>query len=212
MSTATLPPDWPPKNARLPDLSGLYPNISLLHLMGRLLGGAPRDRMTGALILNFVRLVDKAVRSYEAARKDLDAFRHGDLNLTALMSATSHIETCVGSCCRANRLAIGLDKVTEHAAIPAATPAPPYLRDDPVRDLRNAIEHMDERIEKGQLTEDQLPLCVVLTNVGIMLSDSRISYADLADRIRALHAVAERVAHYQEEGPESVDPPENDRP
>src|SRR4051794_38750664 len=99
-------PGWPPMNPQMPDLSGLNPTLILLPSLGRLLGGGPRDPMTFELIMNFVRLVDKAVTSYEGARQDLEAVSRGSPGIASLMRATSQMETCVVACRRAYGFAI----------------------------------------------------------------------------------------------------------
>jgi hypothetical protein len=184
----------------MPDLSSLHPKLILLHSLNRILGGGPRDQKTAELVMNFVRLVDKTVTSYGSARQDLEAFRQDRQSLSSLMSATSHLETCLSAYARAVRLVNGLAKVAP-SSIPTSAGVPRYDKGKPYVALRNSIQHLDERIEKGRIDSVESPLCLVLANDRIRLAGLEYPYAEFANRIREQHALAGSIAHYPDQPP-----------
>src|SRR5688572_26977992 len=64
-----------PERYDMPDLSGLFPKNSLNLILRALTGQEPVTTISGRpLWVNFVRLTDKAIHEYEAARAQLIEF------------------------------------------------------------------------------------------------------------------------------------------
>lgn len=86
------------QECRLPDLSGLEKLIPVL--IAHLFVGDGLNREQGLLKRDFVRLVDKAIREYEAARTAIVAqIQKGGALYT--IAFTDHFETCVNAINRA---------------------------------------------------------------------------------------------------------------
>src|SRR5207248_1011434 len=68
----TRPPPWPPQENLMPDLSALVNKRILTVVVSRFVGGGPSTWTTSALMMNFVRLVDKVIRDYQATRGALE--------------------------------------------------------------------------------------------------------------------------------------------
>jgi hypothetical protein len=66
-----------------------------------------------------------------------------------------------------------------------------------IRDMRNAIQHLDEKVTKGMIHKGE-PVCLVPEMQGVRLGNFNISYQELASWIRELHYLAGEVTHYKE--------------
>jgi hypothetical protein len=70
--------------------------------------------------------------------------------------------------------------------------------------IRNAMHHLDEKIEHGKIDALESPLCLILANDSVRITSREYSYAELAARLRDLHGLAEVLAHYQQSSPGAV--------
>ena len=153
-----------------------------------------------AYITSFIRILDKTIHEYDQSRKELQAYI-GSANKTMLiMKAVSHLETCVNSLRRCLRL---LDRMKTfnlgdsdearlfRRSVQATSRAVP--------DVRNAIEHMDEKIARGEVTEGQ-PIALMISEVGdrACIAGEEILFSDLASTIRKLHAFAVQLCDYRD--------------
>ncbi len=99
----------------------------------------------------FIRLVDKAVKEYREARKVfLDEVAEHGRHLRFYLF-TDHIETCINAASRLFKLLEGIRSEKE---------APNFSRElrrlvekhgEFVKDVRNTVEHMDERSQRVEL-------------------------------------------------------------
>ena len=64
-------------------------------------------------------------------------------------------------------------------------------------EIRNAVEHMDERIRKGLVVDELIGLWI--DDDGIELSGQKISFDELAEWMRELHGLSELLAAYHEQ-------------
>ena len=67
--------------------------------------------------------------------------------------------------------------------IPASSGIP---SDNPFPAIRNAIEHMDERIEDGCIDSLESPMCLLLTDDLVRIARVELPYAKLAASIKQL--------------------------
>ena len=87
----------------LPPVDHLSNNGSLNVVLDRTLGGGPpgfpQSRSALGLLSNFVRLVDKSLREYDAARAELIFYvepHEGTLRTSPYIRAVDQMENCVG--------------------------------------------------------------------------------------------------------------------
>jgi hypothetical protein len=65
-----------------------------------------------------------------------------------------------------------------------------------VRRLRNAMQHMDERISKGRAGENIAPIGLNVKSESIELDHIEIYHSELAAWIQQIHKIAERLISY----------------
>lgn len=190
---------WPTR-CEMPDLSGLFAKTSLDVALNRMFcGGGPKDPTSYALLMNFNRVVDILIEDYEAARRSMQEATQatGDVPLHALLSAIGHFESCVTNTLRAIRFAQRLRNKSRGVIVPRKLSVLAGVVEQRVRDLRNAIEHLD-----GQVTGDDWkpgnPLCLMAHESRIELAGLAIGYSELAQWITDLHALAADTAQYKE--------------
>ena len=103
------PGRWPPRRCEMPDLSGLRKKIVLDLILNWLFRGRrPLGQKPDALVNSFIRLVDKVVLEYEAARLSLLEYVSAPRGvMSPLFNAAGHLENCLNSLKRAIRFADG---------------------------------------------------------------------------------------------------------
>jgi hypothetical protein len=186
--------------ARLPSVDHMFNQGMLNVILDRTFGGppagVPRERPGVGLFNNLVRLTDKALREYDAARFELidylrgrdDIPRQRGVRTSPYIRAVDHMENVIsalarGLSSRARLQALGFGR--DAPRIPAA------LQQDVVR-LRDMIEHADDRLTKGstrpsrQPFKDQEPYAVRLENDWAWMGDWKIDYRDLVTLITYL--------------------------
>jgi len=187
----------------MPDLADLapVPVISYYMLKFTFHGtGTSNSRVHLAYITSFIRILDKAICEYHQSRKQLQAYIESANKTILIMKAVSHLETCVHSLRRClhlferiKQLCIGdsgkqrlLRRVIQSK-----------LRS--VRDVRDAIEHMDELIAKNEVAAGQ-PIALMISEVGdrASIAGREILFSDLVSIIRKFHAFAVQLCDYAE--------------
>lgn len=153
-----------------------------------------------------MRLVDKAVYEYQKARDTLvagvDDWNHPVEDMVKrgkLFKLTDHTENCINAVRRLLQL---LDRIKSDSGAPIIDrmqrkSIETYSRS--VKDVRDTIEHMDERIHKDQLGEDK-PIVLKLSDQGdrVEIGDTYITFNDLAQTIRKLHEIAARLLEHSD--------------
>jgi hypothetical protein len=180
------------------DLSDLYPELvrdrGLLELLAHVTGRRARG---GRLAAGYVRLVDKAVVEYQAARAALAEFERNHSSRSNAR-VQSHLETCIQSLNRALRFLEAMRGQGERRT--DGSPLIPRPRDlailaDPVRgrirNFRDAIEHYEEHLLKGKLpgAGSSAPY-FDFESRDIVLGPHRIGASELAGWLRSAYAVA----------------------
>ena len=67
----------------------------------------------------------------------------------------------------------------------------------PITGMRNAIQHLENRIKKGEIADGQ-SLALLPSENELELGVHRIPYANLAEWLTELHALSDRLAHYRD--------------
>ncbi len=189
-----------PRAVQMPDLSALTTPVALAHILNVTLRGAGvRDYAGRVYLIGFIRMVDKAVFEYEAARLALEQYIASENKTSLMFRAVAHLETCVNSTRRALRFhdhmknyqpAPNIDGITQRALASYGASIPK---------IRNAIEHMDDWVACGQVREgDPVALMVSEQGDAISISTERLSFQTLATLFQRLHALTMELADYHE--------------
>jgi hypothetical protein len=193
---------WPTR-CEMPDPSGLFSKTSIDVALNRMFcGGGPRDGTSHALLMNFNRVVDLLIADYEAARESLIAATEmtGGLPLPAFLRAISNFENCVTTATRAIHFGQRLSKRSRGEIIPRKLAVLSKSVEDRVREMRNAIEHLDGQITDGTLKSGGAH-CLMPKEDRIELAGHLICFAELAEWVRELHGLATATAQYKEAAP-----------
>jgi hypothetical protein len=195
---------WPPSSNEMPSLDD-YPAAQLLRFVAAssFEGSGWLTPAEHALSANLARLADKAVREYRAASDCLTAFveaRHSwepsflapeeSMSVegqTQLLRAADHIENCI----EAVRRAEGFFDTAAFKAV--TTPEQQAMLRDlhrEVHDMRNAIQHAEERLEFGKVPPGE-PVFIAVTTHGVYFAGEHVLYGELAALVMMLWMAAE---------------------
>ena len=174
-----------PALGRLPTNQVLDMLLNLL-LRGPAISGHP----DGAWWTNLVRLTDKSVREYEAARTELnDWVGSGSNTWSPLFRGIDHLENCVTSTHRAALFAGRLDAAGHPGFSRVATPR----QQDTLRLVRNHIEHMDDKLIKSQVAVGDSVMITPLRK-RLEIGTQRLQWRDLSGVITKLVGAVERAS------------------
>lgn len=184
-----MTPQW-----QLPDLSDLTTRTALDHFMNTVFRNAGTgDSQADILLKSFLRLVDKAVREYELARHEAES---AGGNVLSLVRASGHLENCITSMKRSLRFAKVL--FCSKAKIPKPKNLSVFSSHakNTLTELRDALEHNDERIVRGKLSP-QDALTPYLNGSLLELAGSSVSTAELTSWLRQLHDFGAKLSDYR---------------
>ena len=192
---------WPPDTCEMPDLSNLNPklilNLAALRFTGKYNLADPK---TYRLVMSYLRLLDKLVDEYHRTRNTLTEFvtTPGDV-MSPLIFATNHCESLLTTMVRVikvgNRIRKDRNGPPIAKKIPVLTDAAVWTR---VNDMRCAIEHIDDEIAgNGNTWNPDEPSLVILKKDRLFLIGQEITYAELAEWVRQLHAVGTDLSTYE---------------
>lgn len=191
-----------PKECRMPEISDLKISTLAQYIVGQLVGaGKGIDRHIEDYRKNFVRLVDKAVYEYNEARNAVVA-QIKDKQATIYVTViTNHLENCINAVKRSLNL---LDRIRHHQRAPFIMDRTTYrainFYSDEVKDIRDTIEHIDERIAKDEIKNCPVALDISEDASKATIGDKSISLICLANLIRKLHGLALETAQYNAPG------------
>ena len=187
-----------PSECKMPDLSGLSPLIHKL-VVQLMVGEAGLSYKAKMYRRDFVRLVDKAIREYRAARDAILAEIEGQ-DKTYGTAFTDHIETCINAVRRLYNL---LDMFNSDGELLEGLRTG-LLKDTKamlkkIKRLRDATEHMDVFIKRGK----KLPGKPVMLTISedddgtVQVSEHRMRLKELAMVLRNMHEIALHLLKYK---------------
>jgi hypothetical protein len=143
------------------------------------------------LQVNLMRLTDKAILEYEAARETLDDYLAPGANrpLSRLFRCFDHMETCVDALARAGRHAEKL-RIAPGEPRVAKRQLPTSQGQDLIRRARNAIQHGEERILEGKTghpTDRPVVLICTATHVEVGEKGNQLRYSWIASWLTSYH-------------------------
>lgn len=166
-SAATVYPDtagWP--TPKLPALQhddkifgkGIL-NIVVRAMVGQLPAQSDRKGYRG--LLNLVRLTDKAINEYLAACEVCAEFEahKNEGRISPFFRAIDHVESCINSVYRATRHAQRLRLRIETAELDRTDWRAIRNAETQLRKVRDTIEHTEEQLASGVITDEQLVSC-----------------------------------------------------
>lgn len=171
----------------MPAVDALSNNGSLNVLLDRTLNGLPAgipaDRTLVGLFTNFCRLLDKALREYDAAREEINLFLtpSDSLRTVHYLRAVDHAESCISATHRATLNASEL----RSGGIGRSGPRPTERQRRILRDMRDAIEHSDNRLTGKKVPAwtssfgAYEPYSVRLANSSMVIGSVVLTYRDL---------------------------------
>jgi hypothetical protein len=169
----------------LPPLDDLFAhnmaNISLDRLTGG--HGGPPDYPYSQMWLNLVRLTDLSITRYEAVRESLALYREKahEGTVSPFYDAINGLEETVVAAHRAALNSQGLEAVAPRKL---NRPTPRQL--DLLRQVRNHIQHMDDKLQKGQVKAVPIYLAAP-TQKSLVIGSVLLSYRDLASCITKMY-------------------------
>ena len=186
--------NWPPRTCDMPELPENYGKAFLSHLLNVFFAnGGPSDFAAAAYSRNFIRLCDLAIQEYNLARKELIKYVSTSNNvMSPLFVATGHLEQCIHAIRRAIRFA----RHKNGPRLPRTEVISSSV-EYRIRDLRDAIEHTDERVREQKIKQGEFLMLAVNSN-SIALEGKEIFYSELAEWLKQLHQLSEFVATYRE--------------
>jgi hypothetical protein len=179
-----------------PDLSQLFLPVAANYTLNIAFRGAGRaDRTLQSYLTNYIRATDRALQSYNFGRAKLIEFVASTNGILVYLEALSEFEIAITYARRALRF---FEKLRSHPNGPdiervvARVMASYERRATPVRD---AVEHLDERITRGEIAEGQ-PTALSVSPDGerLEVADVAISFNDLALLLGKLHEVSLQLA------------------
>ena len=197
---------WPPRRCEMPDLSNLSGKLTIDYFLNYAFGntGLQMNGPGQAQFLNFIRLVDKTLLEYEQARLDLQSYVDSDNRTSLFMRCVDHMENCVDSLHRSFLHLDGLTTSIHRERQRTNEPLPDIHRDElpkssnrkRIDNIRDAIQHMDDRISKGRAGADIAPIGLNVKSDSVELDHEEIYYAELALWIQQIYRVAEQLTNY----------------
>lgn len=187
-----------PKECKMPDLSAL--DLLINRLIVQLMIGNPGLSQKASLYRrNFVRLVDKALREYSEAREAIladvaeanrsvkDLKKYG--RRMHFISFTDHIETCINAVARLYRILERIKLEKQSPAWPRELRRLLETKSKSIADIRNAVEHVEKKIQKGEIGLGKpIMLTVSENDEALMVANYEIKFEELALVLKKMEA------------------------
>jgi len=198
-----------PTELKMEDLSGLeklQPTMILNLSFAQ--GDKDISRRTALHRRVYIRLVDKAVDEYLGARKLIVAqiaegqrsteemTRNG--RYIYMLKFVDHMENCVSTVRRILRFLDILKGNQDGLAFSRNVRKHIESLTTPIVDVRNTLEHMDERIQKDDIQENE-PVMLKVTDSqdGIMIGGQSLKFSTLSTLIKQLHTLGQSMASWR---------------
>lgn len=181
-----------PTECNMPDLSDLD-DKNILGIANKILtGDIAKEYKSKAFIINFVRITDQTIREYRDARIAFLEYINNQpsMYISPLFEAIGHFETLLIGLRRASLLIRRMKRNEETSRIVNEQVNKDV--DNRIENIRHAIEHLDEKLAKGEINEGD-PWFLIPQNDYIHLYEHKVSYQEIAEYIRTLHSIAQKI-------------------
>jgi hypothetical protein len=185
-----------PTVCNMVDLSDLHSLLgsAMIH---RMIGDPGISHRASLYRREFVRLLAKAVREHqlarssilaqmvEAARPAAEMEREG--RKLYILNFTDHLETCINATHRCLQF---LDRLKTELPVDRTSRRALESASEGLAAMRNALEHMDEVIQRGELRQgERIMIGLAASQDKAVVAGFEVRFEDLARTLRRLHAV-----------------------
>ena len=190
----------------LSDLKKLQPTLVLNLVFAQ--GDNDISRRTALNRRLYIRLLDKMLDEYMAARALIVAqVAEGQRNVEEMTQKgryiymfkfVDHMENCISSVRRILRFLDILKGNQDGLVFSRTIKNHIGSLTTPIIDVRNTIEHMDERIQNDIIQENE-PVMLKITDTqdGIMIAGQSLKFSTLSTLIRKLHALGQSIVAWR---------------
>lgn len=188
---------------KMPDISDLKPSVVSHFLLTSLAGFDKKHTKKTMVCLSVIsRLIDKAIYEYSVARETaIEDEKENKLTYAEIMNRNdgqymymcpiiNHLENCINALSRIFKLLALLPK--EYS----------FAHQKQIVDVRNTIEHMDERISSSR--QGSLSLNISKDALSVEITGQIIKLEDIADQIRLLYREMRDFIHKPDEKSVSI--------
>jgi hypothetical protein len=204
----------------IPEINAYHKGFPSYWLKVMMVGTVSTSYQVNALASTYVRLVEASLVEYRLAYPTLMGFwdAHDGLKLSAMHRAISHFETCLTNM---HRAIVCFVRLRRHADLPENLKLtlnqdkPRFVANtisDQLRDIRNAVHHLEERVMKGDIREGE---CFVLSPDGeetaheyepgqtnklfdrLIIGSLSVKFSDLAAWLTELAYYAEKLSEFE---------------
>jgi hypothetical protein len=184
----------------MPSVDHLSNMGSLNVMLDRVFGGGPPlppGHTAVGLLTNFVRLVDKSLREYDAARAELLLYGepHEGLPVSPYLRAIDHMENCISATHRSVLNANALRSLGVGRGAPKLTTRQEVL----LTNMRHAVEHSDEKLLGRQKYKSSPPFApgepysLRLASTSMVIGRNALTYRDLVSAMNKMHRAIEKI-------------------
>ena len=198
-----------PTELYMEDLSGmekLLPTLILNLVFAK--GDENVSRRTALSRRLYIRLLDKAMDEYTEARKLILAQIKESQRSTHEMTENGryiymfkfvdHMENCISTLRRilrfvdilkGNQEGLGFPRIIRKSIDSLATP---------IIDVRNTVEHIDDKIQKDIIQEKE-PVMLKISDAqdGVMIAGQSLKFSTLSDLLKKLHTLGQSMAAWR---------------
>ena len=191
---------WPPEICNMPCIDDLWGYNVLTHTLNMVFrGGGPKAIKSRALVSNYIRIVDQAVRQYKSAKEAFEKYLNTPNDVIGpIFVSVGYFEALLSSLKRAIKFAERIRRDRDCPPISNALSIFSTTSHKTITYFRNAIEHLDEEIYNDTQKEGD-PITLLIKDNSIELSGIEISYKSMETWIRELDDIARKLAIYREE-------------
>jgi len=211
-----------PSECRMPNLSSVTCSLMNRLIVQLMVGEPGLSRKTTLYRRNFIRLLDKALREYQEARRiildqigeanhpaeDMSKHRRYLHKLLSRIKSEAeykskhgqylyiirfpdHIESCISNVRQLYQLLRRIKSEKESPPIPRDLRRAVEKMEAPIIEIRDAIEHMEELIQKDKIAPGE-PVMATVSEDGdaIVVSKYQMKFKDLAMVLKEMHEIA----------------------
>lgn len=193
-----------PSKCKMPDLSSLDSPLMNRLIVQLLVGEHGLSRKVRLYRRNFVRLIDKALREYHNAREAILA-QVAEANRPTkemiedgrgiyIIGFTDHIENCINAVRRLYGLLDRIKSEKESPGLPRELRRLVETQSKSMIDIRDAVEHLDERIQKDEVAPGR-PIMLAVNKIedGVVVADYEIKFRELALVLEKMNEIAQYI-------------------
>lgn len=150
---------------------------------------SPTDELTARLFLMFLVIVDKSVREYCAGRDQLLLYVVSGNQTSLLFDGLGRFETCIVTLKRAYRLLDRLKNQKESPQYGRSLKRLIATYENSVTNIRNSIEHMDEKIINNELKDGDAHLLIIdSSGLSLEVASDKLTFTEIHNAIKYFYS------------------------